>query len=219
MKIQFDPRGRRVRCIGHIINLSLQAFLHASSKEALKAAMEATATASGSQVVEQFTIALDEAREQGLSQKRKNGMAMDLDSGWTGIAPLQKLHKLAVWLRSSSLHQDAWRDHVGLQLGIDNATRWSSWHQVLGNAIKRKAQISQFLIEFDQELVDYQLDGVEWDLLQKTHSFLGVMAAATKAAEGRRSSISQSLELMDIMLLHFEQQKVSTFFCTPLLLL
>ena len=140
---------------------------------------------------------------------------MEPNSGWMGIAPLQKLHNLAVWLRSSSLHQDIWRDNVGLQLGIDNTTRWSSWHHILGNAIKKKAQISQFLIDFDQELIEYQLEGSEWDFLQKTYSFLGVMAAATKAAEGRRSSISQSLELMDIMLVHFEQQKVSLALSRP----
>jgi hypothetical protein len=161
-------------------------------------------------LIEQFSLALTKARDQDAVTRRKGSRTTESDSGSMGIAPLQKLHNLAVWLRSSSLHQDIWRDNVGLQLGIDNATRWSSWHHILGNAIKKKAQISQFLIDFDQELTEYQLDRSEWDLLQKTYSFLGVMAAATKAAEGRRSSISQSLELMDIMLIHFEQQKVSS---------
>lgn len=49
--VQFNAKQRRVRCIGHIINLSLQAFLLASSKEALLAALPATADASGEELL------------------------------------------------------------------------------------------------------------------------------------------------------------------------
>ncbi|KAM3536949.1 hypothetical protein ARSEF1564_010129 [Beauveria bassiana] len=38
--VEFHPTERRIRCGGHIINLCLQAFLFASSKEALCAAIE-----------------------------------------------------------------------------------------------------------------------------------------------------------------------------------
>src|SRR5260370_39816248 len=41
--INFNPKQRRIRCIAHIINLSLQSFLLARSKAALRAALEATA--------------------------------------------------------------------------------------------------------------------------------------------------------------------------------
>src|SRR5260370_40456012 len=58
-------------------------------------------------------------------------------SGWGGIPTLVKLHALAVYVRSSSLHNDDWRDTVGIQLGIDNVTRWSSWYNVTNAAIKR----------------------------------------------------------------------------------
>ena len=44
-------------------------------------------------------------------------------SEWEGVAALQKLHHLAVWIRSSPLHSDRWREVVGQNLGIDNATR------------------------------------------------------------------------------------------------
>ncbi|EGU73459.1 hypothetical protein FOXB_16032 [Fusarium oxysporum f. sp. conglutinans Fo5176] len=39
LNIDYDPKKRRIRCIGHIINLSLQAFLLGSSNEALVAAL------------------------------------------------------------------------------------------------------------------------------------------------------------------------------------
>lgn len=38
--IRFDPIDRRVRCRGYIINLCLQSFLFASSKEALDATIK-----------------------------------------------------------------------------------------------------------------------------------------------------------------------------------
>ena len=40
--VDWDATRNRVRCLGHIINLSLQAFLFAKSKEALQAAIDAT---------------------------------------------------------------------------------------------------------------------------------------------------------------------------------
>ncbi|KAH8751685.1 hypothetical protein F5883DRAFT_387073, partial [Diaporthe sp. PMI_573] len=37
--IDYDPITHRIRCLDHILNLALQAFLLATSKEALKSAL------------------------------------------------------------------------------------------------------------------------------------------------------------------------------------
>ncbi|KAJ3480658.1 hypothetical protein NLG97_g8021 [Lecanicillium saksenae] len=50
-KITYDAKSRRIRCIAHIINLSLQAALLASSKEALIAALEEAAGVSGEELL------------------------------------------------------------------------------------------------------------------------------------------------------------------------
>jgi hypothetical protein len=128
-------------------------------------------------------------------------------AGWQGIQPLQKLHSIAVWLQSSAIHSDSWRSAVGLSLGIDNATRWSSWYKVLDNAMKKKSQITQFLFDHDKELSDAMLTSSDWDLLDKTYRFLEPFASATLYAEGNCSSVSQSLILMDALLLHYEGAK------------
>ncbi|KAG6990846.1 hypothetical protein FOFC_02844 [Fusarium oxysporum] len=60
-EIIFDPVRRRIRCFGHIINLSLQAFLLARSKEALQAALHAAGDVAGAQSVETFSAALGES--------------------------------------------------------------------------------------------------------------------------------------------------------------
>jgi len=147
-QVQFNAKQRRVRCVGHIINLSLQAFLLASSKEALLAALAAAADVSGDELLAQFSDVLDSQRQSRQAERTRfsefqesrvgrrhsrrrgsrasRGSEGDEFSGIQDIPTLRKLHDLAVWLRSSSLHADIWDDDVGLRLGIDNRTRWSS---------------------------------------------------------------------------------------------
>ena len=180
----------------------------AKSKEAIQAALEATEEAQSVELVEDFAIRLAEPSQPEDPTKRATKVkAKGVDesyAGWQGIQPLQKLHSLAIWLRSSAIHSDSWRSAVGLSLGIDNATRWSSWYKVLHNAIRKKSQITQFLFNHDQELADAMLTSSDWDLLEKTHQFLEPFASATLYAEGNCSSVSQSLILMDALLLHYE---------------
>lgn len=96
---------------------------------------------------------------------------------------------------------------VGLKLGIDNSTRWNSWYQVIDNAMRKKSQITGFLLAHDKELGDSCLTGDDWELLEKTHCFLEPFASVTLYAEGACSSVSQTLPLMDALLLHYEQAK------------
>jgi hypothetical protein len=140
------------------------------------------------------------------SRRAKKGKAKADDShaGWQGIQPLQKLHSLAVWLRSSAIHSDTWRRDVGLSLGIDNATRWSSWYHVLSNALKKRTQINEFLLNHDQELADVTFSSSDWNLLEKTHLFLQPFASATLYGQGDCSSVASTLYLMDALLLHYE---------------
>ncbi|KAH7471214.1 hypothetical protein FOMA001_g13710 [Fusarium oxysporum f. sp. matthiolae] len=188
--IIFDPVRRRVRCVGHIINLSLQAFLLARSKEALRAALNAAGNDAGAQSIETFSTALNEntpsgpdttvdhtsEEKQGRQQRpptRKMTTQLLEFSGWEGINALQKLHHLAVRIGSSPIHSDNWREAVGRSLGIDNATRWSSWYKVISVALDKKAQIVQFMVDYDKDIgCAHLLSGADWDILSKTHTFL-----------------------------------------------
>jgi hypothetical protein len=78
---------------------------------------------------------------------------------------------------------------------------------VLGNAIKKKVQIAAFLLKHDEELRDACLSGSDWDMLVKIHAFLSPFASATLYAEGACSSVAQTLPLMDMLLLHYDEQK------------
>jgi hypothetical protein len=224
--VAFDASQRRIRCIAHIINLSLQAFLLASSREALRAALEATAEVSGEDLLTRFSEALTsqrsaEARRRTTgtqpkqsrrqSQRRgSHGSQGPIDDDCTGMenaSTLRKLHGLAVWLRNSSIHANLWDDSVGLRLGIDNVTRWSSWFLVISRALKRKPRVVQFMTDHEVDLGDNRLTAQDWDFLVKAEGFLQPFAQGTLYAEGK-SSISQSLYLMDALLSHYEKAKV-----------
>ena len=237
--IDWDAATHRVRCLGHIISLSLQAFLFATSKEALQAAIEATIEAAGEDLDDDMLASLAKAltsqaarslakartRAPQASQasqasqpsqpkakrqkcSRRGSTASIEDFGGIETLPtLQKLHKLATWVRSSSLHSDLWEETVGLRLGIDNATCWSSWFKLIDNALKRQTQIKAFMVDHEQALEDIRLTVNDWDLLHKAHAFLQPFDGLTRYTEGAALSISQVLLVMDALLKYYEQQK------------
>lgn len=113
--IKFNTKQRRIRCIRHIINLSLQAFLLASSREALLAALKSTAEVSGEELIVQFSEVLDSQRQRNraeymqwnefggsrLSQRsaRRRDSQDSVRDEFLGIQDmptLRKLHDLAV---------------------------------------------------------------------------------------------------------------------------
>ena len=233
-QVDFNAKQRRIRCIGHIINLSLQAFLLASSKEALIAALAAAADVSGEggELLARFSDVLHSQQQRREKEDRQpdephhsrkrqkhtrrqgsQGSQCSIDDEFSGIQnipTLYKLHKLAVWLRDSTIHANLWDDDVNLRLGIDNRTRWSSWYQVIDKAIRKQTEIKSFMTDHEAALCDIRFMSQDWDLLVKFHVFLQPFASATLYAEGDRSSISQSLPLMDSLLVHYEKNKVSS---------
>ncbi|KAM5357384.1 hypothetical protein ACJZ2D_016318 [Fusarium nematophilum] len=167
--------------------LSISPYKHSFSlaqKEALRAALEATADEPGSAMLEEFSQQLHEldpeeiaahsdttTQQQGQQEERQeqptrkpikargkrsattHQQASNNDerfAGWQGIPALAKLHGIAVYVRSSALHNDQWYDAV---------------------------------------------------------EFLQPFYEATLEAEGAMASISQSLELLDLLLGHCEKWK------------
>jgi hypothetical protein len=205
----------------------------ASSKEALRAALAAASDATGAEMYEQFyTMLYDESNEEVVSrgevlaQEESSSSSLRKDKisragrrppdfedsefrGWKAIPAMRKLHNIAVWLRTSSIHSDQWEDRVGLRLGIDNDTRWNSWYKMLDNLIRKQPQIKQFLLDYDKHIDDNILNLSDWGYLEKTHRFLQPFASATLWAEGKSSTLSQVLTIMDGLLRHYEKNKVS----------
>ncbi|KAH8754395.1 hypothetical protein F5883DRAFT_431577, partial [Diaporthe sp. PMI_573] len=133
--IDYDPITHRIRCLDHILNLALQAFLLATSKEALKSALAAVEETEDTDPYELFSAYLDvpvvednPASIRAHEQAQRRGSRVKAKhkgfEGWGATTALQKLHNLAVWLRNSSIHHDRWIEAVGITLGIDRVLGW-----------------------------------------------------------------------------------------------
>ncbi|RII22754.1 hypothetical protein CUC08_Gglean013408 [Alternaria sp. MG1] len=72
------------------------------------------------------------------------------------------------------------------------------------------AAIKVFMHDNKKHLYEFRLTSDDWDILQKAHTFLQPFASATLYAEGDKSSISQSLLIMDSLLVHLLQATKGT---------
>ena len=130
--VTIDPVSARTRCAGHIINLALQVFLLATSKRALKAAVEAAQDEANDVTA---ADALHDQIRAATDHKSHDRRKKRYDTaGWRSIGPMGKLHNIAMFIRNSTIHNDAWDDKAGKALGIDNVTRWNSWLRLLDAA-------------------------------------------------------------------------------------
>ncbi|EXU94692.1 hypothetical protein X797_012228 [Metarhizium robertsii] len=180
--IEFDGKKRRIRCCGHIINLSLEAFLFASTIEALEAAIDA-------------------AKGRGRPHCRR-GIAR------AASREASNLHTIAVFIRSSSILSDEWESLAGKTLGIDNITRWNSWFNLIKTAVEKQAKLMIFCQNHHKELSTAVLSPQDWETLEMTLEFLQPFSQATLIQESKWSSLDQALWTMDVLFKHYEQAKI-----------
>lgn len=205
--VKFNPVQRRIRCGGHIINLCLEAFLFASSTEALKAAITEAQDNEDISVVESLQAQLKQ-KQQIAKSKGKQRKPQDDSSGWRSIGTMGKLHNIAVYIRSSTNITDEWEALAGKMLGIDNATRWNSWYNLLRIALEKQDKLMVFLNTHHKALEDDLLTPEDWELLKITMEFLQPFWYATQVQQRNWSSLDQVLYNMDILLKHLEDSKV-----------
>ncbi|KAN0086624.1 hypothetical protein V8E54_000312 [Elaphomyces granulatus] len=148
--IMYDAAAHRIRCIGHILNIALRAFLLTNSKEALQAAGDASGKV--------------------VSQNGETVLLRELHTNTDGSAPSQL--SIAVTLRSSAILHSSFKQEVGVCLGIDKDTRWNSWFKVIDTAIAKRPKIVNWLVKNSSHFGANSLDAEDWELLGKTHSFL-----------------------------------------------
>jgi hypothetical protein len=103
--MKYNVKHHRMRCMGHILNLSVHSFLFVTDSENL----------------EDDELGTTEIREQ-----------LQLLGEWRQKGPLGKLHNFIVYLQvSPQCMQRFLALSKGRRLARDNKTRWNSWAKAL----------------------------------------------------------------------------------------
>jgi hypothetical protein len=176
----------RIRCIGHIINLIVQAFL--------------------------FTglVKIDEL--ESYDEQEKNGQLLFDEAKklqFRLLGPLGKGHNIVVYIRSSAGRTAEWKELAGRMIPMDNRTRWNSWFIMLEVLLKLEPCVVKYCIDHGEELEDDILTYQEWKKLRTIKEFLQPFYRATLFTEGDSTSIDRTLFAMDILIKHIQNETVS----------
>lgn len=210
--VRINPKKRRIRCLGHIINLVLSAFLFADNQTALEEVLEHAIEEEEETLVCELLI--EKLRNLKGSKGKKNKKKDDF-TGWRSIGALGKLHNIAVYLKISDILSDHWRQlSPNLNLGIDNTTRWNSWYLLIKRAVSKRSEIMEICRRHKKDFGDGKdiLTEEEWEQLEGTEEFLQPFYQATLEGQKEFASLDQALFFMDVLFKHFEEAKV----CNPI---
>ena len=187
--VDWSPSERRLRCVGHIINLAVQAFFFAKNEEAIELAIQAS-TSSTTSVDEQLQL---------LSENEE-------DAGWIKISPLQKVLSFVTAIRRSDRLYNAFKKRAGKTIRAPNDTRWNSYFNTFEDAYELKGSYSAFIFEHNH-LAAYELTTSEWQLVEQTIAFLMPFKEATKQCEGDYITLDKVQLHMDALIEHFKEQR------------
>ena len=191
-KEDWNPVDYRLRCIGHIINLAVQAFLFAKDEEAVEEAERQS---------QRLGRDLDELLASlGVAVNTQEG------KGWSTILPLQKLHDFVTKLSRSDRLQRLFKKLTkGRVIHTPNIARWNSWFYTIDNAVELQFEMGQFIQDND-ELSNCELLLSEWKILRDTLKFLQPFKEVTKRCEGDHVTLDQMQESMDFLVNHLDEQ-------------
>jgi hypothetical protein len=175
----------RIRCIGHIINLVVQAFLFAN------------------------VIDLDELESYDLEDE--DGELTDEEARrarFRLLGPLGQGHNIVVHIRGSSARTEHFRTLAGRMIPMDNRTRWNSWYNMLLILLQLKGKVEEYCEKYKTELEEDLLSREDWKKLSMIKDFLAPFSRATLATEGDSVSIDRTLFNMDILIKHLQETTV-----------
>jgi hypothetical protein len=176
----------RIRCLGHIINLVVQAFL--------------------------FTGVIDLNNLESYDEQEEIE-AFDMTEAirvqFRLMGPLGQAHNIVVHIRGSAERTDEFRTYAGRMIPMDNRTRWNSWYQMLIVLLNLRPAVEKYCQDHEEELEEDILTSKDWKKLRTIKEFLAPFARATLAAEGDSTSLDSTLFMMDILIKHLQEENVS----------
>jgi len=184
--VEWNPVLWRTRCIGHIINLAVQAFLFQDLVE-----------------IEQLALYDENEGDTELEDEQEGRDTIQ------GIGPLGKLHNIVVHIRGSPGRTRQFKELAGRLIPLDNRTRWNSWYSMVQVALCHESAIDAYTKANYRSLECEFLGPDEWENLRRICDFLQPFHEATLKTQGDQATIDRLLFTMEI---HF-QQAVSYFRC------
>ena len=119
----------RIQCIGHIINLVIQAFLFAEVMD-----------------LEELVLYNLENEDGELTDEEARRAWFRL------LGPLGKGHNIVVHIGGSLAHTDIFRKLARRLIPMDNRTRWNSWYEMLLVLLLLKGKVEDYCEKYKNEL-------------------------------------------------------------------
>jgi hypothetical protein len=193
--LKWDPVRQRLRCLGHIINLAVQAFLF------------------------QGIIDMEELKSYGQDEPEDPKRAQTKAQRFRLLGPLGKLHNIIVHTRSSSGHIADFCSLAERMVPVDGCTRWNSWYMMLEVALTLAPAIDAYSKKHFKTLKADYLMPDDWIRLRKIKEFLYPFYKATLETEGDMATIDRVLFCMDALIKCFDKSLVCTILFLLLILL
>lgn len=227
----FDAVKRRVRCFGHVINLSVTSFLWGSDAASF-------------------------ARQEDAEENGNVNLADEIASmkAWRQRGPLGRLHNIIIHINRSPQRllkfQEKVRTHqpdaAVVRLTVGCPTRWSSDYdslelarkyrvsidayvdseisthrrvQTQGNQRRGRGRRAQVQAIQDAPAFDFleedELKAEDWEILDAIHSILRPMRVFTKRLQGKTNLalVSEVLPAMDMILACYEKVCFCIHYC------
>lgn len=191
----WDPVFRRLRCNGHVINLSAQSFLFPKLADGDKDKSDDYTT--DASILRDINGKLPprEFNQREVAEWRKRG-------------PLGKIHNTSVYIAGSNQRIERFKQlSKGLMLLRDNDTRWNSWFKMLTRAFEVRDAVDTFNMLERSQLEDDQLTEEEWEDLEKLMEFLEAYSHAAMSTQGHFATVDKVLPTMEFLLGVLERGK------------
>ena len=195
----FDPILRRVRCYGHNLNLTVQAFLFGSRKE------------SGEDRADEedaINLAIHEVAQLSKDSNLDNKDKQELGREWRRLGSLGKLHNINVWARASTERYNSIVAAIGRAIPLDNDTRWNSWFIEVEVALLKRRELRDWIDEHWNELGDDALSREDWQELEDIKEFLQPFVDCTLNTQGITATLDRAFESMELIVKHFTDMKI-----------
>jgi len=203
--IQFDPKQRRLRCFGHIVNLVVKAFLYGK---------DPTAATHASDI--EMSMGIEELEDENIGSMTETEQLLH----WRRRGPYGRLRNIITFIcRTPQRREDFAK--VTRETSPDirvfapiaaNDTRWNGDFQAIKRALELRVSLETYSVRYIRtHLRDDYLEPLDWTELEDILRILEPFHRLTLELEGRRQNgaLWEVFPAMDELLNHLETCKTT----------